>query len=474
MRIRGALENSGFKLPPRRITVNLAPADLRKDGAAFDVPIAVGMLAAAGVVDRGGARAERCSSASWRSTARCGRVRGVLPMARSARARGARGAGRAARERRRGGGGRRACRCSAPPNLSEVVGAAARRAGDAARRAPSTAAPRVAGERRRPRPTCAARRSPRRALEIAAAGGHNLLFVGPPGVGQDACSARRLPGILPPLDVRRGAGDDDGLLGGRPARRRGAAWRARPFRAPHHTVSVGRAGRRRADGAAGRDLARAQRRAVPRRAARVPAPGAGGAAPAARGARASRSCARAGGVTYPARLHAGRGAEPLPVRPPRQHAAHLHLLGGGDRGATGRGSRGRCSIASTCTSRSRASPYRELRAGGAGRVRAPPCATRVVAARERQRRRAARALQRASCRRAELRRRRAARRRGHRAAGARASSGSGLSARAITASAAWRAPSPTSTAAPRSRRRTSPRRSQYRVLDRSRVEALTT
>src|SRR3954452_3108676 len=53
VRIRGALENSGFKLPPRRVTVNLAPADLRKDGASFDVPIAVGMLCAAGVVDAG-------------------------------------------------------------------------------------------------------------------------------------------------------------------------------------------------------------------------------------------------------------------------------------------------------------------------------------------------------------------------------------------------------------------------------------
>ena len=50
LRIRGALENCGFKLPSRRITVNLAPADLRKDGAAFDVPIAVGMLCAAGVI----------------------------------------------------------------------------------------------------------------------------------------------------------------------------------------------------------------------------------------------------------------------------------------------------------------------------------------------------------------------------------------------------------------------------------------
>src|SRR5260221_7579730 len=51
VRIRGALENSGFKLPPRRITVNLAPADLRKDGAAFDLPIAVGMLSASGLVE---------------------------------------------------------------------------------------------------------------------------------------------------------------------------------------------------------------------------------------------------------------------------------------------------------------------------------------------------------------------------------------------------------------------------------------
>src|SRR5450432_3775485 len=55
VRIRGALENSGFKLPPRKITVNLAPADLRKDGAAFDVPIAVGMLCAAGVLELGAA-----------------------------------------------------------------------------------------------------------------------------------------------------------------------------------------------------------------------------------------------------------------------------------------------------------------------------------------------------------------------------------------------------------------------------------
>src|ERR1700729_153756 len=75
VRIRGALENSGFKLPPRRITVNLAPADLRKDGAAYDVPIAVGMLSAAGVVE----------AAALADTPRPGR--GALPIAAWARGR---------------------------------------------------------------------------------------------------------------------------------------------------------------------------------------------------------------------------------------------------------------------------------------------------------------------------------------------------------------------------------------------------
>src|SRR4249920_3641602 len=85
VRIRGALENSGFKLPSRRITVNLAPADLRKDGAAFDVPIAVGMLCAAGMLDPAGLEAslfvgELALDGAVRP------VRGVLPIAAWARA----------------------------------------------------------------------------------------------------------------------------------------------------------------------------------------------------------------------------------------------------------------------------------------------------------------------------------------------------------------------------------------------------
>src|SRR3954462_15952791 len=86
VRIRGALDNSGFKLPPRRITVNLAPADLRKDGAAFDVPIAVGMLCAAEMVAPA-ALADTLFLGELALDGSVRPVRGVLPMAAWARAR---------------------------------------------------------------------------------------------------------------------------------------------------------------------------------------------------------------------------------------------------------------------------------------------------------------------------------------------------------------------------------------------------
>src|SRR4051812_50109370 len=89
VRIRGALENSGFKLPPRRITVNLAPADLRKDGAAYDVPIAVGMLCAAGMLEPEALR-ESVFVGELALDGAVRPVRGVLPIAAWARAHGVR------------------------------------------------------------------------------------------------------------------------------------------------------------------------------------------------------------------------------------------------------------------------------------------------------------------------------------------------------------------------------------------------
>ena len=234
VRIRGALENLGLKLPPRRITVNLAPADVRKDGAAYDVPIAVGILAGSGVVPEGCTDSalfvgELALDGSVRP------VRGVMPMAAWARARGVArlyvprdNASEAAVV-----GGETTVLPVA--NLTELI--------ETLRgECPAPAAPPMvlfdAAEARSVPDMSEIRGQEiaRRALEIAAAGSHNLLFVGPPGSGKTMLS-RRLPGILPTLSFEEALETTmvysvAGMLGKR------ALIRERPFRAPHHTVSV--------------------------------------------------------------------------------------------------------------------------------------------------------------------------------------------------------------------------------------------
>ena len=144
------------------------------------------------LVDADGARRTRCSSASWRSTARCGRC---AACCRSRPGRAARGVRRLvvppdnAGEAAIVGGVRRAARRATSGQLVALLRGERRQRAGPERPLRASAPARRGARRRWIWPTCAARRSPRRALEIAAAGGHNLLFVGPPGCGQDDAGA---------------------------------------------------------------------------------------------------------------------------------------------------------------------------------------------------------------------------------------------------------------------------------------------
>jgi magnesium chelatase family protein len=232
-RVRAAIRNSGFEFPSHRITINLAPADVRKAGAAFDLPIALGLLAATGAITRPDF-GEIVNVGELSLDGSIHATRGVLPIAAHARRDGARAL------------------------LLPAANAAEAAVVDGLRLLPvGTLAEAVARLNQPPEtwpdvPAPAARSAPpgavldladlqgqgfaRRALEVAAAGGHNLLMVGPPGAGKTML-AQRLPGILPPLSfdeaieataIHSVAGllpPGVGLLS------------ERPFRAPHHTIS---------------------------------------------------------------------------------------------------------------------------------------------------------------------------------------------------------------------------------------------
>ncbi|MEO6748224.1 MAG: YifB family Mg chelatase-like AAA ATPase [Casimicrobiaceae bacterium] len=227
-RVRAALSNSQFDFPARRVTVSLAPADLPKSSGRFDLPIALGVLVAtAQIPDTSLADYEFAGELALNGELRA--VRGALAMVVSAR-RDARAfvlPAASAEEAARVPG----ARVYAARSLLEVCGHLTGRAVLA--RVAATDAPPARG----PVPDLADVRGQahaKRALEIAAAGGHSLLMAGPPGSGKSML-AQRLPGLLPPLD------ESDALetaavlsLAGRFDATR---WREAPFRAPHHTAS---------------------------------------------------------------------------------------------------------------------------------------------------------------------------------------------------------------------------------------------
>jgi magnesium chelatase family protein len=232
-RVRSAIRNSGFEFPPHRITVNLAPADVRKAGASFDLPIALGVLAATGAVERREI-ADLVVLGELSLDGSIHAARGVLPIAAAARRDGLAGillpASNASEAAIVSG-----LAVVAVSSLAEAV-RALNEPGSIAP-APTLALP-VPTSGGNPLDLADVRGQllGRRALEIAAAGGHNLLLVGPPGAGK-TMMARRVAGILPPLDFDEALEATSvhsvaGLL--RPG---SGLLVERPFRAPHHTIS---------------------------------------------------------------------------------------------------------------------------------------------------------------------------------------------------------------------------------------------
>ena len=234
-RVVSALSNSGFCPPRTRTTINLAPGGLRKEGPCYDLPIALGYLAASNQLEPG-------ALDGWLIAGELGLsgatrpIRGALAMARLARRLGKRGLllpARSAEEAALVEG------VQAFP-IESLDGAVRflrgetdlRPAAGPARRVSARTAPEggvdfseVKGQR-----------SLRRAVEVAVAGGHNLLIIGPPGSGKSMV-AKRIPTIIPPptteerleiLGIHSAAGR---TITGE------VSWDARPFRAPHHTVS---------------------------------------------------------------------------------------------------------------------------------------------------------------------------------------------------------------------------------------------
>ena len=234
-RVRSALRNSGFELPARRITVNLAPADLPKDGTAYDLAIAVGILAASGQLADGSRLAGVALLGELALDGTIRTVTGVMSLVAAAQAAHIESVVVPA-------GDEAEATCVAgievlpAARLGDVVAhLAGVRAlppampGSPAAWTPPAAAPDLAD--------LMGQATGRRALEIAVAGRHNLAIAGPPGVGKTLL-ARCAEGLLPPLEDHEASEvsrihSAAGLLD-----RRRPLIRQRPFRAPHHTVST--------------------------------------------------------------------------------------------------------------------------------------------------------------------------------------------------------------------------------------------
>ena len=229
-RVRGALATLGLALPPKRVTINLAPADLPKEGTHYDLPIALGLMAALGVLPKD-QLSEYCVMGELSLDARISPVLGGLPAAMAANAMGL-GLICPAATGPEAAWAAEDMAILAPQDLFQIVNHF---------KGTQTLSPpepkiRQAGDELPDLKDVKGQETAKRVLEIAAAGGHNILLIGPPGSGKSML-AERLPSLLPPLQprellevsmIRSLAGE---LI-------EGTITKNRPFRAPHHSASM--------------------------------------------------------------------------------------------------------------------------------------------------------------------------------------------------------------------------------------------